>query len=966
MAFLKSSKPNDPTEGRKSISFFRLIVWLVVLLFLCAYYPPTFRFGVRQFAEYSAKKRGLNLKIEKVSGSLFEPVIFSNTTLSTASVADSEINLRIAKAEIRFSIKNIIFHHGKGGISELIIDGMDGELILPGESTKEVESGQTKSISRRLLPASIQAKRVNLALHEKNNLIFLQNIECNASDVNSGEVSIEKIHIAEPWFTKTFSDVRGTMALQNSKLSVAAVKLEKGMQIENASADLAELVKRKLKMTFTLLAFNGKIQGELSGFTRENRHLNFQTTGSFSQIAIPELARFLESTETTGGIIQDGMFSFYGSLSDLKQSKFSTRLSARDFRWGKRQWNSLVLGAMMVDRDLQIPNLELKQAHNTLNLNGKIALPSSFKNWLQTDFNFDIKAKIDNVTELSQLLGPNFAHTAGKGTLNGSIRGQAMSFTGDLTVSGSNLTYETVPIDTLNASVHLNSNELQINSVELVHQNDFLRGKGSATLFHDEKYSGEINASIDDLSLYSALLKPPILPQLYGGGLTLEWSGDGTAKTHSGAFKAQFKSMRPLANLNSIPLNANLEGSYSPENIFFKKFILSNSTSSLTAILAANPKSISLESIQLKQGNSVCLEGNAQLPFNLWQAWRHLDDSCWISTGDCKLDLSAKKLDLHEALKLTGFEFPLKGELGGKLKTSGTLSDLSATGQITLSKGNLSLAPGAVFPEITAGINGKNLTVEKSAGRLNDVDFTGTGEINFTDFHNPLLKLSIHSKSVSLESTASLKFKADLDLNLNGPISAAIVTGSLTVLEANLPKTIHLFLPGVAGQSREFNFNPQFNFTQTPYDKWQFNLLCTAKEPLKIGKQPGSVRPNLWIRGSGNQFTTTGSFYFEGLPIESPLGAVTINEATLSLNSEQLGNPRLYARFTPKIENHDITGYVMGSLSNPQFLFFSDPPLPESTIDSLQLNGFITTPKESASPDSVIETPFEFQTQQLR
>ena len=944
---------------RNNLSLFRLLLWLILILFIGAYYPPTFRFGVLKFAEFSARKRGLNLKIEKVRGSLFEPIIFSNITLSTASVADSEIDLRIAKTEIKFSIINFFFHHGTGCIRQLLIDGVDGEIVLPGEMSKGVESGPTQPISRRLLPVSIQAKRINLALHEKGKLIFLQNIECNASEVNSGMISIEKIHIEEPWLTKTFSDVRGTMALQNSKITIADMVLEKGMRIESASASLAELVKRKLKMTFTLLAFHGKIQGELNGFNRENQHLNFQTTGSFSHIAIPELARFLESTEITGGIIQDGMFSFYGSLSDLKQSKFSTRLSAQDFRWGNRQWNSLVLGAMMVDRDLQILNLELKQAHNTLNLNGKIALPDFTENWLKTNFNFDINAKIDNVTELSQLFGPNFAHTSGKASLNGSIRGQALSFTGDLSVSGSNLTYQTVPIDRLNASIHLNGNELQINSVELVHQKDFLRGKGGATLFHDEKYWGEINTSIDDLALYSTLLKPPIVPQLYGGGLTIEWSGDGTTKTHSGAFKAQLKHIHPLIDPSStaIPLNANLEGSYSPENIFFKKFILSNPTASLSAVLAANPESISLDALQLKQGNTVCLEGNAKFPFNLWQAWQHYDSTCWITTGECKLDLTTKKLDLHEALKLSGFEFPLKGELEGKLKTSGSLAKLTADGRISLSKSNLSPVSGVVLSEITAGITGEKIVVEKSEGHFNTTYFTGKGEVDLQNFHYPVLDLAIHSKAVSLEQSAIQKVKADLDININGPLSAAIVTGSVDIIEAALPKVSYFFETSTFSKTREFNFNPQFNFTQTPYKNWQFNLLCTAHVPLKFEAKTGTVRPNLRIQGGDHYFTTTGSLCFESLTFESPIGAIDLDEVTLFLRKDQPNNPLLCGRFTAEFLNREITGYTFGSLMNPQLFLFSYPPVPEWVTDRLLL----FESKELFTRDLFEEIPFEIQ-----
>ena len=938
----KSTQPIVPSTPRKRVSLFRLLLWLVALLFLIAYYPPSFRFVLREVAEYSAAKSGLRLNIGKVSGSLFEPVIFLNTTLSTASFADSEIHLAIARSEVNFSFKNLFFHRAAGCVSQLSIDGMDGEIVLPGDTLETVASGKTRPIPKWLLPASIQAKRMNLALHEKNHLVFFQNMECNASDVHAGSISIEKIHIAEPWLTKTFSDVRGTMALQNSSISVADMVLQKGMRLENASADLGALTRRRLKMTFTLLAFNGKIQGDLDGFTREKHHLNFQTNGSFSQISIPDLARFLGSRETTGGIIEDGHFSFYGSPSDLKQSKSSIRLSARDFLWGQRQWNSLVLGATLVDRDLQILNLELQQAHNTLNLTGKIAIPDSRANWLKTDFNFNLDAKLDNVTELSQLFGPDLAHTAGKALIHGSIRGEALSFTGDLSVSGSNLAYKTVPVDTLNASVRLKGDELQIDSFEITHQHDFVRGKGGATLLHDKKYWGEINASIGELSWYSALLQPPILPRPYSGGIVLQWSGDGTAKTHSGAFNAHLKNVRPAEKSPASPLNADLEGSYSPENIYFKKCLLSNSTASLTAVLAANPNSLSVTALQFKHGNELCLEGSALLPFNLWRAWQQWDDSCWTA-GECKLELTAKKLDLHETEGLTGLKLPMNGVVDGKLSTSGSLSDLNSSGRISYSKGNLNPAPGVTLSEVTASLNGKIVTLESATGQLNSTGFTGSGDLNFTEFHDPTLQLSIHSKAVALELPAPLK--ANLDLHIDGPLSAANVTGSLVILEAELPADIVLFSP-LSSAPHEFNFNPQFNLTLTPYAHWKIDLHCTAASPLKIGVHPGSVTPNLQVRGSDSHFITTGSLRFEHLKVPSPLGPVQIDAATLLLRPDHPGNPLICGRFSTKIADSEVSGYALGSFLNPTITLFSYPPIP-GIIQPFLPGGFVMSPPQT-------------------
>ena len=928
-----------------------------MLLFLCAYYPPFFRFGVRQLAGYAASRSGLRLEIKQVDGSLFEPITILNASLSSASYAGTEIHLRIARAEALFSIQNLIFHHGSGFVRKLSLDGLDGEIILSPDAASGPEIEAVKPVPRRLLPSSIEARRVNLAIHEKENLVFFQNIECKASNVNAGTVSIEKIHVTEPWLTKTFSDVRGEMALQATKISVAALELEKGLRLESASADLVELLHRRLQMDFQLSAFGGDIQGDIRGFKRENQNLNFEATGRFSGISIASLAEFLSSRETAGGTIQDGKFAFYGSLHNLRQARFSTRLAARDFCWGKRRWNSLVLGAMMVDRHLQIPDLELRQQHNTLKLAGDIAIPDSAVNWLRSDFNFNINAQIDNVTELSLLFGPDFADTAGTAAVKGSIRGEAMSFSGELEVTGSNLSFRTAPVDTLRASVSLNGNELQVTSFELARKNDFMRGKGGLNLFRDWKYWGELNASVEDVALYSAILQPAVFRQVYGGGLVLDWSGDGAAKSHSGAFHAQLKNVRPLGvtDPKPVPLNAVIEGTYSPESIFLKKFAVSDAASSFTAVIAATPESLSVESLQFKHDNTVRLEGAVLLPFNLWRAWRNLDASCWNPAGESKIDLTANKLNLHDALLLAGRENPLKGELDGKLAASGTLSALDCRGAIRFSKGPVNLAPGLEFFEGSVTMNGKSLLLEKANCRLNSTGFTAAGEIEPGDFRNPLLKLSVHAGAIPFELPHQIVGKADLDLKVDGQPASARVTGTATILNVTGGGKIDLFQLLFAGNPHQFDFSPRLNITQSPYDRWQIDLVCTSREPLKMTELPGLVHPNLRLRGSGSGFSVSGSVSFDNIPFASPAGAALLmNEATLFLPDARRDSTMADARFSGKLAGRDISGYAFGATDAPRILLMSNPPLPEPLILQLLTRGFA-----ARSPDTTIPVLLE-------
>src|SRR5439155_9742578 len=117
--------------------------------------------------------------------------------------------------------------------------------------------------------------------------------------------------------------------------------------LQNLSTDIIELARGRLRMSFALAAFGATISGGIKNIAQDE-HLNFESTGTFLNISVAQLAAFLG--EDADGTIKEGKFTFTGSLRNLPKATLSTRLEATDFRWEQRQWNSLVLGATVVNR----------------------------------------------------------------------------------------------------------------------------------------------------------------------------------------------------------------------------------------------------------------------------------------------------------------------------------------------------------------------------------------------------------------------------------------------------------------------------------------------------------------------------------------------------------------------------------------------------------------------------------------
>lgn len=975
--------PPSTSKPRKRLRARWLLAALGAVILACAMTPQIFRFGIRHAAIFLAQSKGINLSIGKVDGSIFEPVLFYRMKISALSAAGTRSDIEIARMDVRFSWASLLFRHGAGFLPVVAIDGLNGRFVFQPETGGAQASVSARSGTRlhwpeRLIPSKIDATRVNLAFELQDAFVRLENLRCSANNVEPGILQIDKVIIAQPWLEKTFSSVNGTTSLQNSQLSIANVSLQNGIEIAGASSDLAEMSRGRLKINFDLAAFDGAIRGEIKK-TANDPHSLLEANGDFAQISVPALAVFFEFSGEAGGVIKEGKFTFSGSPRNLEKATLSVRLEATGFRLGKRQWDSLIAGATMVDRHVQIRELQLKQAHNALNLKGEMSLPAPGAEWWQSDFAFDLAAKIDNLTELSALLGPGFEYTAGKITIDGSIKCAHQSFDGALAVSGSNLSYRGAPLDTLRASIKLAGNELQVASLEFSGKNDFLRGKGVVNILGpDKRYWGELKASLSDLSRYSALLQKPIVPEPPAGGLTVEWSGDGVSKAHSGAFHAQLKKFRLISvtEPKAHPLNADMEATYSPGNIFFSKFVLWDNETSFSAKVTAAPKTLNLQSIRLQQRDALWLEGDALLPFNVWSAWQN---ASWATLLDfdapCKVNLIAKNLDLRATALLSGREPPVKGELQMNLNADGTLNNIKTSGKIQLKKCRLSVGdgePDGIGADADLSLDGQDLDIERLRARFNGLEYEARGKIHFKNPRDPDFDIGIRGEKIPFPLCDNVKAVADADLNLRGTFGEALLSGTAQLLDLKLSGKPDAASLVSSGSKLEINPVFPFNPSRSPFSQWEFEVAFRSAEPAKIlmtsDNEPtsgppkfepaGSLTAHCALRGRGAAIRLSGRADFQNVPVGSAFAQLAINGGTLQFFGNDAA-PWFALSVSGKAGDKNLTGWIFGQAERRSTFFMSDPPLSQDECVRLIKTGFSSAPEAIANLDVAEKVPLE-------
>jgi hypothetical protein len=312
-------------------------------------YPPTFRVAVRELLGFEAWRYGFQLSIGGIDGSVSEPILLHDARLSHDSRAGTSTMLEIDTASTSFAWRHLLWQRDMGLWHDLTLDGVRGTIDLPtgthpqpkaATSPLHILSG-TKP-PRLLLPSSLTIRNATITIRESTGQVRLTDLNLHAGNMATGDLVIGALSVQEPWMSSVFSNCRGALLIQDSKLVLTGMKLTDSLTIASASADLPELLRGQLHMQFALNAFTGDIQGELQSGAHEE-HLIFDGSGTFSHISVAQLAAFLGAD--ADGVINDGKFSFHGSPRDLAKATFTTRFEAGNFRWGARKWNSLIAGA---------------------------------------------------------------------------------------------------------------------------------------------------------------------------------------------------------------------------------------------------------------------------------------------------------------------------------------------------------------------------------------------------------------------------------------------------------------------------------------------------------------------------------------------------------------------------------------------------------------------------------------------
>ncbi len=940
----QSDSQSQPPTKRHRFRLVRLILLLIITALVSLCEPRIFQLVARKLLGLEAWRNGITLRGAAVESSLFEPFVVTGIRFHSVGPTGNTTHMEIERLEAQLDPKALLRGNAGRMFQRLSLSGIVGTTVFPETPTPKIKTSglisELRALPKRLkttggkwwqMPSLIELRQIEYTWEKENSgdSVHLERSQLIASPLEPGVIQIGRLTLKQPWLTRTFRDVRGTTAIQGSDLTLAELLLEPDVEIVHCSADLDSLVSGHLDLEMKLAAFGGQIR---IGRTQATR----QTEVHFTQISVGKLASFLHLSDAAGGTIKEGNFNFPGSLSKLEKATARLWLDATNFQWESRQWDSLALGANLADGRIEVYKLNLQQGRNRINLSGEMALPLPGIKWWQTEFTCNVAATVEDLTQFSALVLPEFKFAAGKLKIDGSVRGRNQLFNGALIASGSQLRWRNAPIENLHAAVRLEGNECQISNLELFNNGDFVRGRGVVNIVGASQYWGELSASISDLATYSAILQKPLVPEPMAGRALIDWSGEGSAKGHSGKFLAQLNKVRSLgASAGQLhPINVNMEGSYTLGNIQFSTFALWDDESSMTANVGVGKKALSLQKILLTHGKKIALEGDALLPLDIWQRWPNTSLAELLDDGTvCQIRLKANGLDLRQASQLSGWNVPVSGTLNGTLAIDGPVAALKSSGTLVLSRGQLPVGwnYGALTDiEATALFEDEHFTLTKFTAKSGGDPFQIHGSVSLRNPRDPELQLALETASLSVpifgaDRPNPIVATASLDLTLNGPLSAPTLKGEALIHKLVLPAQIEL---DPFWNDELVNVPPLFPTTASrPWSRWNFDVALRTPATLTTEGNPGTTVIDARVNGTGGLPLWAGTLRLNGLKATSGHLPMRIASAIATFAPQTPAIPTLDAQLQGDLLGQSFSIHLAGPLQKPLKWAITEPPL---------------------------------------
>ena len=670
-----------PGPLKKRILLGSLIVFLAVLLAIC-FSPLIVSNALRLWISWKARQAKLRVTIERIEAPFLRPVLMRGLRVTSAPDSAFRIDLAVSRASLELNLRSVLLGMDGRAVKNLDVAGVRAEVRRDHPGAAISEAGW--NTFQRLLPNNFNFGTLDLRVEDGATVFLLRGASLSASEIQAGHFSAGEIMVVSPWLRQSFSDLRGATRWQGDRLTIAGLTLTHGLDIEWIAADLSHLGQQYLGLEFEAAVFGGKIRADISNDWHSHPP-TWNVAGSAADMSLAQTMETIGFTDRANGLLHACKFTFRGDPSDVTRATASVWAELTGLKWRNRMADTIMLGATLYNQQIQLQQLYLKQSKNELTLSGEGAFTGNQSGWLNPVFRGDISALIGNLGEFAGLFGANPADFAGEIAVEGTMNARDRKIGGHLAASGKYLSIFKAPIDSFATKLNLKATELEIERLELHHQNDFARATGKIDVAHEHEYSGTATFTAANLIDYVHLVPFSWSSAIRQGAVSGDWSGKGNTSSHSGKFHLNGRGILMSGPVEFLPFDAELDAAYSPANIFFHQLHLANQHASLNGFLTIAPKYLQLQAFALDLNNKPQLRGNVFMPIALSKMGR---DRSILEALDPEqkldFDLNIEPTNLAELARALTGRASMNGLFAGRFSIFGGLNALQGWGEVHL------------------------------------------------------------------------------------------------------------------------------------------------------------------------------------------------------------------------------------------------------------------------------------------
>lgn len=395
------------------------ITLLLAAFFIFALAPLLVAAGVRTWIWWEGRKEHLTVEIDSVDAPMFRPVVLHHVRIRNSPSARFSIDIDIAEAQFGLNLRALFTRSDAPRIRELSIEGARAsvrEIVTAGHDSAEIQW----PLLNRLFSERLRIAKCDLRFETAQAAIDARAISLVASELETGALTVGELTVASPLISQRFTDLRGATSWQNQRLTLGAITLARGIDIDAFTIDMSHIASRRIGLDLNVDVFGGQIRANLTSDSRDGRRL-WDVAGSASDVSLVQMSETLAWRAPASGALRTCKFRFRGDPSDFTRSTASVWVEVSDFACGERAAEAIMLGASVYNRQLHLEQLYVKQPANQLTLSGDSPLTMQAEDWTRRELNADLSANITDLDAFARLCGAHAGEYTGSLTMSGMV-----------------------------------------------------------------------------------------------------------------------------------------------------------------------------------------------------------------------------------------------------------------------------------------------------------------------------------------------------------------------------------------------------------------------------------------------------------------------------------------------------------------------------------------------------------------